>query len=107
MGNEMTTAANKLVRERAKVAEQAVKSRDLGWSDDAGDRTARGRTCGGGLGVCLGIAGTTAGGDSKLTSEERTESMLDLHGLHSNEATDVLEEFLLAVSTPCHCKMIV
>ncbi|KAG1760855.1 hypothetical protein EDD22DRAFT_980446 [Suillus occidentalis] len=97
MGNEMTMAANKLVRERAKVAEQAVKSRDLGWSDDAGDRTARGRSCGGGLGVCLGIAGTTTGGDSKLTSEERTESMLDLHGLHSNEATDVLEEFLLAL----------
>ncbi|KAG1876623.1 hypothetical protein DFJ58DRAFT_755294 [Suillus subalutaceus] len=98
MGNEMTTAASKLVRERAKVAEQAVKSRDLGWSDDAGDRTARGRSCGGGLGVCLGIASTTTGGDSKLTSEERTESMLDLHGLHSNEATDVLEEFLLAVT---------
>lgn len=107
MGNEMTMAANKLVRERAKVAEQAVKSRDLGWSDDAGDRTARGRSCGGGLGVCLGIAGTTTGGDSKLTSEERTESMLDLHGLHSNEATDVLEEFLLAVSTSCHSQMIV
>ncbi|KAG1811416.1 uncharacterized protein BJ212DRAFT_1277627 [Suillus subaureus] len=97
MGNEMTTAASKLVRERAKVAEQAVKGRDLSWSDDAGDRTARGRTCGGGLGVCLGIASTTTGGDSKLTSEERTESMLDLHGLHSNEATDVLEEFLLAL----------
>jgi hypothetical protein len=97
MGHEMTIAASKLVRERAKVAEQAVKGRDLGWSDDAGDRTARGRTCGGGLGVCLGIASTTAGGDSKSTSEERTESMLDLHGLHSNEATDVLEEFLLAL----------
>ncbi|KAG0709149.1 hypothetical protein DFH29DRAFT_886691 [Suillus ampliporus] len=97
MGNEMTTAASKLVRERAKVSEQAVKSRDLGWSDDAGDRTARGRTCGGGLGVCLGIASTTVGGDSKLTSEERTEAMLDLHGLHSNEATEVLEEFLLAL----------
>lgn len=98
MGNEMTTAASKLVRERAKVAEQAVKSRDLSWSDDVGDRSARGRTCGGGLGVCLGIASTTTG-DPKSTSEERAEAMLDLHGLHSNEATEVLEEFLLAVST--------
>ncbi|KAJ8591815.1 hypothetical protein M405DRAFT_92450 [Rhizopogon salebrosus TDB-379] len=96
MGNEMTGAASKLVRERAKIAEQAVKSRDLSWSDDVGDRTARGRTCGGGLGVCLGIA-SSAIGDSKLTSEERAEAMLDLHGLHSNEATEVLEEFLLAL----------
>lgn len=97
MGNEMTIAASKLVRERAKVAEQAVKSRDLSWSDDVGDRTTRGRACGGGLGVCLGIASSTIG-DSKLTSEERAEAILDLHGLHSNEATEVLEEFLLAVS---------
>ena len=34
----------------------------------------------------------------ELTTEERTESTLDLHGLHSNEATEVLEDFLLAVS---------
>ena len=34
----------------------------------------------------------------KLTYEERTEVALDLHGLHANEATEVLEEFLLAVS---------
>jgi hypothetical protein len=106
MGNEMTGAASKLVRERAKIAEQAVKSRDLSWSDDVGDRTARGRTCGGGLGVCLGIA-SSAIGDSKLTSEERAEAMLDLHGLHSNEATEVLEEFLLAVSTLCKSKIAV
>ncbi|KAH7927871.1 hypothetical protein BV22DRAFT_1006044 [Leucogyrophana mollusca] len=97
MGSEMTEAAGKLVRERAKLAEQAVKGRDLGWSDDAGDRTSRGRVCGGGLGVCLGIASHGIGGDAKSTSEERTESMLDLHGLHSNEATEVLEEFLLAL----------
>ncbi|KAJ7281863.1 hypothetical protein C8J57DRAFT_1433618 [Mycena rebaudengoi] len=58
-----------LVRERAKLAEQAVRSRDAGWSDDPGDRASRGRSCGGGLG----------------------------HGLHSNEATEVLEEFLLAL----------
>jgi len=98
MGSEMTVAAGKLVRERAKVAEHAVKCRDLSWSDDVGDRTARGRACGGGLGICLGIASSTVG-DSKLTSEERAEAMLDLHGLHSNEATEVLEEFLLAVGT--------
>jgi hypothetical protein len=98
MGVEMAEAAGKLVRERAKLAEQAVRVRDSGWSDDPGDRTSRGRVCGGGLGVCLGIASKHIGGDGKLTPEERTETMLDLHGLHSNEATEVLEEFLLSVS---------
>jgi len=97
MGAEMAEAAGKLVRERAKLAEQAVRTRDSGWSDEPGDRTSRGRVCGGGLGVCLGIASKHVGGDGKLTPEERTESLLDLHGLHSNEATEVLEEFLLSL----------
>lgn len=98
MGAEMTQAAGKLVRERAKLVEQAVKNRDAGWSDDPGDRSSKGRVCGGGLGVCLGIASKSVGGEGKLSPEERTESLLDLHGLHSNEATEVLEEFLLSVS---------
>lgn len=96
MSAEMVVAAGKLVRERAKLAEQAVRARDSTWSDEPGDRTSRGRICGGGLGVCLGIASKSTG-DGKLTPEERTEGMLDLHGLHSNEANEVLEEFLLAV----------
>lgn len=94
----MAEAAGRLVRERAKLAEQAVKGRDLNWSDDMGDRSARGRMCGGSLGICLGIASKDVGGESRLSSEERTEAMLDLHGLHSNEATEVLEEFVLSVS---------
>lgn len=99
MSAEMAQAAGRLVRERAKLAEQAVRARDSMWSDDYGDRTAKGRICGAGLGVCLGIAGQTVGDGKKLTPEERTEVMLDLHGLHSTEATEVVEEFLLAVST--------
>ncbi|EAU90148.1 hypothetical protein CC1G_05686 [Coprinopsis cinerea okayama7 len=95
MSAEMADAASKLVRERARVAEQAVRSRDASWSDDPGDRAARGKVCGGGLGVCLGIASRVVG--EGLNSEERTEAMLDLHGLHSNEATEVLEKFLLAL----------
>lgn len=98
MGAEMAQAAAKLVRERAKLVEQAVRNRDTGWSDEPGDRASRGRVCGGSLGVCLGIASKTTGGEGKLSPEERTESLLDLHGLHSNEATEVLEEFLLSVS---------
>lgn len=97
MAAEMANAASKLVCERARLAEQTVRARDLGWSDDPGDRTARGKSCGSGLGVILGVARKEVG-DGKLTTEERTECMLDLHGLHSNEATEVLEQFLLAVS---------
>jgi hypothetical protein len=104
MSAEMTEAAGNLVRERARVAEQAVRARDLGWSDDPGDRTSRGRVCGDGLGVCLGIARKDVGEEKNLTPEERTEAMLDLHGLHSNEANEVLEEYLIAVS---FCFMII
>ena len=81
MAVEMVEAAGKLVRERARLAEQAVRSRDVSWSDDPGDRSARGRLCGTGLGVFLGIASSSTGGDTKLTPEERTEALLDLHGL--------------------------
>ncbi|PIL25055.1 hypothetical protein GSI_12944 [Ganoderma sinense ZZ0214-1] len=97
MAAEMVEAAGKLVRERATLAEQAARGRPVSWSDDPGDRAARGRVCGAGLGVCLGIASQSIGGDTKMTPEERTEVMLDLHGLHSAEATEVLEEFLLAL----------
>jgi len=98
MSSEMADAAGQLVKERAKLAEQAVRGRDAAWSDDPGDRTSRGKVVGKGLGVCLGIARSDVGGTDKLSPEERTEAALDLHGLHANEATEVLEAFLLAVS---------
>jgi hypothetical protein len=47
--------------------------------------------------VCLGIASKDVVSDATLTPEERTEAMLDLHGLHSGEATEVLEEYLMAL----------
>ena len=98
MSAEMADAAGQLVKERAKLAEQAVRGRDAAWSDDPGDRANRGKIIGAGLGVCLGIARADVGGTEKLSPEERTEVALDLHGLHANEATDVLESFLLGVS---------
>ncbi|KAF9542981.1 hypothetical protein CPC08DRAFT_433831 [Agrocybe pediades] len=73
---------------------------------------------GAGLGVCVGVVGRsrlssaatssgslsffvpasgTSGGGTELTQEERTEAMVDLHGLHSNKAMEVLEKFLLAL----------
>lgn len=99
MGAEAADAATKLVRDRARVAESTVRNRDAAWSTDPQDRVRRGEVCGEGLGVILGIASKDAGEETaKLTAEERMEAVLDLHGLHSNEAAEVLEEFLLAVS---------
>ncbi|KAF5323172.1 hypothetical protein D9619_013735 [Psilocybe cf. subviscida] len=96
MASEMAEAAAGLVRARAGMAEQAVRSREATWSSDPGDRGTRGKSCGDGLGVYLGIANPGTGGAS-TSAEERTEAMLDLHGLHANEATEVLEKFLLAL----------
>ena len=98
MSGELTISAGTVVRERTKLIEQAVKARDSTWSDDPGDHSARGRTCGNGLGIILGIARRDVSGEQRdLKSEERTESVLDLHGIHAAEATEILEEFLLAV----------
>lgn len=98
MRGEMAESARKLVRERNKIVEQTVRARDASWSDDPADRTTRGKTCGAGLGVFLGVVSREAAMEiGRLTPEERTECILDLHGLHANEATEVLEEFLVAV----------
>jgi hypothetical protein len=96
MRGEMADAARSLVRERNALVEHAVRTRDYGWSDDPADRSMRGRPCGARLGVVMGVASRTLE-NGKLTPEERTECLVDLHGLHSNEATEVLEEFLLGV----------
>lgn len=99
MLNEAADAAQALVRERRQAAQKAVRERDVGWSDDPGDRTQRGRECAGGLGVIMGIAAPRliAGGDS-LSAEERTECLLDLHTLHGSEGADILGQFLAEVS---------
>ena len=98
MSSEMADAAGQLVKEHVRLTEQAVHGREAAWSDDPGNRTSRGKVVGGGLGVCLGIARTDVGGTVKLIPEERTKTALDLLGLHVNEATEVLESFLLAMS---------
>lgn len=96
MATEMATAASNLVKERARLTEGAVRAREQSWSDDPLDRTWRGRTCGGGMGVVMGVASDRDVGE-KLSGEEKMEAVLDLHGLHSNEATEVLEQFLLGL----------
>ncbi|KIR63819.1 hypothetical protein I314_03225 [Cryptococcus bacillisporus CA1873] len=98
MLNEAAEAAQGLVKERQAEAMEAVKERPAGWSDDPADRSQRGKTCAGGLGVILGVASTSRlppnANASSLSSEERTEALLDLHTLHGNEAVDILGQFL-------------
>jgi hypothetical protein len=104
MREEMAVAAGDLVRERARVVEAVVRERGVGaQGSDPSDRAVRGKVMGGGLGVCLGIVSRGAAGGAEQSPEERTEVMVDLHGLHANEATEVLESFLLAVSLVFLC----
>jgi hypothetical protein len=99
MSAEGAEAAGNLVRQRRVQAQEAIQNRG-DWSDDPGDRAIKGKECANGLGVIMGIASASSLGPegNSLSPEERTEVLLDLHMLHANEGTDVLEDFLLAVS---------
>ncbi|WVQ80977.1 hypothetical protein IAT38_003084 [Cryptococcus sp. DSM 104549] len=96
MLNEAADAAQALVRERQAEAQKAVRERPLTWSDDPGDRGERGKECGGGLGVVMGVAsrGRVQGGD-RMEQGERTEALLDLHTLHGNEGAEIAGQFLV------------
>lgn len=96
---ESADAAADLVRQRRALAQEAIQARG-DWSDDPGDRAVKGKECAGGLGVVMGIASAKAMGRNgqQMTADERTEVCIDLHGLHSNEGVDVLEDFLMSVS---------
>lgn len=98
MAGELTLSAGAVVRERVKLIEQVVRARDGAWSDDPADHSARGHVCGNGLGIILGIARRDVSGEQReLKPDERTEAVVDLHGIHAAEATEILEEFLLAL----------
>jgi hypothetical protein len=95
MLNDNLEAAQLLVRERRKAAQQAIRERDQGWSDDPRDRAERGKDCAGGFGVVMGVASARSvpGGD-RLSTEERTEILLDLHTLHGTEGAEIVSQFL-------------
>lgn len=97
--NEAADVAQLLVRDRREAAQQAVRERDPAWTDDPSDRSARGKECAGGLGVIMGVASAkhVPNGD-RLSTDERTECLLDLHTLHGQEGSDILLQFLAEVS---------
>ncbi|ORY24204.1 hypothetical protein BCR39DRAFT_590677 [Naematelia encephala] len=95
MLNEGAEAALALVRDRRVELQKAVRERDANWSDDPSDRSQRGRDCAGGLGVILGVASSqSVPGSDRLSSDERTECLIDLHTLHGQEGSDVVGQFL-------------
>ncbi|WFD28022.1 hypothetical protein MNAN1_003030 [Malassezia nana] len=87
------------IREQLKVAAGGDAG---GWgssaqaSNEPGARGLRGQWIGAGLGLCLGVARRETAGPA-LSLDERTEAMLDLHGLHVSEALEACEQFLLAL----------
>ncbi|KAN0062539.1 hypothetical protein ACQY0O_005071 [Thecaphora frezii] len=108
---ESRGAAREILRERMKALRtrltdpiEAGASVTANQSDEPGARGMKGKLVGNGLGVCLGVVKTSAlqasmpsSMASNLSADERTECFLDLHGLHSQEAVEVVEEFVLGL----------
>lgn len=67
--------------------------------DERGSRGLRGKFMGDGMGICLGVVPKIQSGNlgntMLLSVEERVEVLLDLHSMHSTEATEIVEEFLM------------
>ncbi len=105
--SESRTAAHAIVKERlgelrSRLNDPNLSGSNSAQSTEAGARSLRGKVVGNGLGVCLGVLrpGALQGSiTASLSMDERTECLLDLHGLHAKEAVELTEEFLL-VSRP-------
>ena len=98
MLNEQTAASQTLIRARMEEARTAIMERTTSWTDDSADKTVRGRVCGGGLGLLLGVASSTVG--PQMSADERTEAMMDLHTIHGEEGVHFASLFLDHVSLP-------
>lgn len=103
IAEEGIAAAEKIVTERRQELKNAVLSGNRpGQADEAVDRQYRGQECGAGLGICLGVAaaGEALGPEgARLSAAERTEVALDLHGLHPGEGVEILERFLMGITS--------
>lgn len=103
--SESRTAAHAIVKERlgelrSRLNDPNLSGSNSAQSTEAGARSLRGKVVGNGLGVCLGVLrpGALQGSiTASLSMDERTECLLDLHGLHAKEAVELTEEFLLGL----------
>lgn len=73
----------------------------VGGSTEPAARGLKGRVLANGLALCLGVARKealpTSAGGATLSAAERTEILVDLHGLHASEAVEIVEEVLLSL----------
>ncbi|KAJ1017812.1 hypothetical protein NDA16_005129 [Ustilago loliicola] len=103
--DESRTAAHAIVKDRLRELRSRLNdpatsgSNASAQSTEAGARGLRGKIVGNGLGLCLGVVrpGALQGNSANLSVDERTECLLDLHGLHAKEAVELTEEFLLGL----------
>lgn len=108
--DESRTAAHAIVKERMRELRSRLNDPNASGSNascqsnEAGARNLRGKIVGSGLGLCLGVVrpGSLQGSQASsitanLSVDERTECLLDLHGLHAKEAVELTEEFLLGL----------
>ncbi|KAF6766963.1 protein of unknown function DUF1771 [Kalmanozyma brasiliensis GHG001] len=108
--DESRTAAHGIIKERMRELRSRINdpgasgSTASSQSNEAGSRGMRGKLVGNGLGICLGVVrpGALQGSQASsatanLSVDERTECLLDLHGLHAKEAVEMTEQFLLGL----------
>lgn len=108
--DESRSAAHSIIKERMRELRSRLNdpaasgSNASSQSNEAGARGMRGQIVGNGLGLCLGVVrpGALQGSQASTASanlsvDERTECLLDLHGLHAKEAVELTERFLLGL----------
>lgn len=106
--SESLSAAHSIVKARLKELHSRLLANDSSsgsnfsaQSTEPGTRGMKGKIVGSGLGLCLGVVRQSAlqGNSASLSVDERSECLLDLHGLHAKEAVELTEEFLLGLES--------
>jgi len=106
--SESLSAAHSIVKARLRELRSRLLANDSSsgsnssaQSTEAGARGMKGKIVGSGLGLCLGVVRQSAlqGNSAALSVDERSECLLDLHGLHAKEAVELTEEFLLGLES--------
>ncbi|UZJ54831.1 hypothetical protein CBS101457_004151 [Exobasidium rhododendri] len=104
---ESKIACRKLLRERHEELQKRLSNDSNGSRglldpsvEERGSRGWRGKLMGDQMGICLGVApkiSSSIVNTMSLSLEERTEVLMDLHSLHSTEAVELIEEFLISL----------
>jgi hypothetical protein len=103
--DESRVASRDLIRQRHEEIQRKLFD-DVGGSkglldpstEEKGSRKWRGKLMGDRLGVCLGVVPriqNNIANTLSLSLEERMEVLMDLHSMHSSEAVELVEEFLI------------